>query len=638
MLLLLGLGACSWVSDADFEERLTQVDNDADGVPAAEDCDDLNPAISPAVIEIWYDGIDQRCDGGDDYDQDGDGYVQNAYIGLVTAGVAGTGALPGNDCDDLAPRVSPNETDSWYDGVDQDCDGADDYDQDEDGYVEDDHVGLPTTYAAGTGVLPGRDCDDLAPAVNPEGDDLWYDGEDTDCGGEDDWDQDVDGFIDPAMYADYGPTTYAPGTGNLANGDCDDTDALVSPAAFDEWYDGDDSDCAGDDDYDQDLDGYADPRGGGLDCDDGDAAIHPDARESLGDRDDSDCDGGVDSFLLAPIEGFTWSGVHSPVFDESSDTIYLSVAAAQIDTGATVYHDSALALRWSNADPGDGQDGVAAWSASTTDPSDYTIGRGQGFIASDDYLYGVVSLDYGDTRALRLVRYEVATGTRFAANANGSDGLSGFDDVSIALDADGALHAVACEDATEVLQYVRVPSSFSGGFAADEEIAGVGAADCAIDLHAPTGHIFTSERGGVWDYTFDVASSTPTFAGSAYSMSYAPLDLDIPAAWSDSVLVMADATTDSVVLLDAVSAATIGAGDVPVEVDVFQDTGGTLYIGYITAGGDARLTFGTVADGFTERELPTPFAVQDVSVWVSGGYLMYAVVGVNDVAVGIARL
>ena len=69
-----------------------------------------------------------------------------------------------------------------------------------------------------------------------------------------------------------------------------------------------------------------------------------------------------------------------------------------------------------------------------------------------------------------------------------------------------------------------------------------------------------------------------------------------------------------------------------------QDTGGTLYIGYITAGGDARLTFGTVADGFTERELPTPFAVQDVSVWVSGGYLMYAVVGVNDVAVGIARL
>ncbi|MDP2312133.1 MAG: MopE-related protein [Pseudomonadota bacterium] len=642
LLLLLGLGACSWVGAGDFEKRLLEVDDDADGVAAANDCNDHDASISPAVIEVWYDGIDQRCDGGDDFDADLDGYVPTEHVGRETAGVPGSGALPGNDCDDAEPLVSPQQPDTWYDGKDQDCDGADDYDQDADGFVRDADLGLPTTYVTGSGVLPGGDCDDLLPTVAPGARDDWYDGVDSDCGGEDDYDQDGDRFIPDEWFPVYAPTTYVSGSGNLPNGDCDDLDGGINPAAADDWYDDIDSDCAGDDDFDQDLDGFSDPRdprGGGDDCDDGDDSIFPGGLEILADTDDSDCDGGNDTFALESISGFAWEDPHSPVFDESTDRVYLSIAATQIDTGSTLYYDSAVALLWFNSDVSDGRDGVAAWSASTTNSADYVLGAGQGFIASDDYLYGVVSLDYTDHRALRLVRYDVDTGSRFAANANGTDGYAAYDDISIALDSTGALHAVACDDDTEVLQYVRVPSTFSGGFAADVETAAVGAADCAVDLHYGEAHIYTSERGGIWDYAFDGASEDPIFTGVELTSAYAPLDLDIPADWTDRVLVMADATSDAVVLLDATGSATsIVAGVVPLETDVYQDAGGTYYVAYTTAGGEAHLAWGTAMGGFTTIQLVTPFAVEDVSVWVSGGHVMYGAVGATDVAVGIAQL
>ncbi len=638
MLLLLGLGACSWVGKTDFEERLLEVDDDADGVAAADDCNDNDASISPAVAEIFYDGVDQRCDGGDDYDQDLDGFVADEHLGLVTAEVAGTGALPGNDCDDTAPRVSPRQPDTWYDGVDQDCDGADDYDQDADGFVADEHVGLATTYVEGSGALPGDDCDDLLPTVAPGQPDEWYDGVDSDCGGEDDWDRDGDGFIPTDRYAEYGPTTYVSPSGTLPNGDCDDGDRRVNPSAPDEWYDGLDSDCGGDDDFDQDLDGFSDPRGGGADCDDVDAEIYPGGREALGDVADSDCDGGIDTFALDTIAGFTWVGPHSPVFDETADRVYLSIAATEIDTGTSHYHDSAVALFWMNEDVGDGRDGVTAWGATTSDPAGYVLGAGQGFIAHDDYLYGVLAFDYGDDRALRLVRYDLAAESKLAANANATDGLAAFDDISIGIDESGALHAVACDDVSEVLQYVRVPATFTGGFAADVETTGVGAADCALDLHGGEAHVFTSQDGAVWDYAFDGTSEEPVFTGVEYSAAYAPLDLDIPAAWAERVLVMADATTDSVVLLDAVGATTIVEGEEPLQVDVFEDTDGTLYIAYTTAGGEAHLAWGSSEGGYARVELAAPFAVEDISIRVTGGYVMYGAVGASEVAVGLARI
>ncbi|MEY3212343.1 MAG: hypothetical protein RIT28_2824, partial [Pseudomonadota bacterium] len=63
------------------------VDEDGDGVPASEDCDDGDAAVSPNAEELC-DGIDNDCDGAVDVgasdatawytDEDGDGYGAGA--------------------------------------------------------------------------------------------------------------------------------------------------------------------------------------------------------------------------------------------------------------------------------------------------------------------------------------------------------------------------------------------------------------------------------------------------------------------------------------------------------------------------------------------------------------------------------
>jgi arylsulfatase A-like enzyme len=61
--------------------------------------------------EGWYDGLDSDCDGASDFDQDGDGEDAAAY--------------GGTDCDDLDPAAFPGADDPEGDGADTNCDGAD---------------------------------------------------------------------------------------------------------------------------------------------------------------------------------------------------------------------------------------------------------------------------------------------------------------------------------------------------------------------------------------------------------------------------------------------------------------------------------------------------------------------------------
>lgn len=63
--------------------------------------------------------------------------------------------------------------------------------------------------------------------------------------------------------------------------DCDDEDASVHPGATETWYDGIDSDCGGDDDYDQDGDAVV----AAEDCDDTDADVQdcPETEDPLPD-------------------------------------------------------------------------------------------------------------------------------------------------------------------------------------------------------------------------------------------------------------------------------------------------------------------------------------------------------------------
>ena len=143
-LSLLALAAgCNWVSPEDLDARLGQLDDDGDGFtrdgngdPARIDCDDADAAIYPGAVEVWYDGVDQNCDRLNDFDQDGDG--------VVIAGCADPRdcrpEIPGGDCDDLNAEVFPAAVDEWYDALDSNCDGANDFDP-----VSYTHLTLPTS-------------------------------------------------------------------------------------------------------------------------------------------------------------------------------------------------------------------------------------------------------------------------------------------------------------------------------------------------------------------------------------------------------------------------------------------------------------------------------------------------------------
>ncbi len=323
----------TWYADADgdgYGNASFTVDSCDPGegwVDDATDCDDTEATTHPDAEEACN-GVDDDCDGEIDEDipamwyadADGDGFGNPAFTSEECDPGSGW-VVDGTDCDDTNAATHP-DADEACDGIDNDCDGAIDDDDDDavdpttwyldgdgDGYGLDSDTAIACDQPRGYAAL-GGDCDDSDTAFNPGA-------MEADC-------------ADPADYNCDGSVGFedADADGWAACEECDDTDAANFPGA-DERCDGVDNDCDGSVDEpdaidaarfcaDGDGDGYGDPAdcaisctapagwvGDDGDCDDRDATVNPGATELCNATDD-DCDGLTDEDDPDVADMSTW--------------------------------------------------------------------------------------------------------------------------------------------------------------------------------------------------------------------------------------------------------------------------------------------------------------------------------------------
>ena len=220
VVVLLSLGALLGCRAEDDTGGEALLDADQDGFTEDVDCDDADSAVHPEASEVC-DGVDNDCDGsidGDDddlegtsfyLDSDGDGYGDEDAA--IQACVAPSGYVDvSGDCDDGDAALSP-ESSEVCDGVDNDCDGL----------IDDEDDSLDTSTGS-TFYLDG-DLDGFGDASSPVQACL-----------------SAEGYVSDAS-------------------DCDDTDASMNPAAVDTPLDGVDQNCDGSDGcLDLDCDGNTD--------------------------------------------------------------------------------------------------------------------------------------------------------------------------------------------------------------------------------------------------------------------------------------------------------------------------------------------------------------------------------------------
>ena len=169
------------IDNEPVDEKTWYADADADGYGVASDsvkacsapsgytaqsgdCNDGLTTVRPGLSEVC-DGLDNDCAGGVDnglpqtlfyLDSDGDGYGVDDSTTSACAAPPSYADVDG-DCDDGESDVSPGELEECTDGVDNDCDDAQDCDDWEDCKNDDEQ----TCWDCGDGYKdPDEQCDD----------------------------------------------------------------------------------------------------------------------------------------------------------------------------------------------------------------------------------------------------------------------------------------------------------------------------------------------------------------------------------------------------------------------------------------------------------------------------------------------
>ena len=239
------------------------------------DCDDLDQNQNPNADE-YCNQEDDDCDGQTDedsvdapiwyYDIDGDGFGSGFITSSECSAPSGYFAV-NDDCDDTRSSVYPGATE-YCNELDDDCSGViddnavdalywfSDYDNDDFGDPNNSQYQCSQPFDF---ILNNMDCDDSNGDVNPDAIEVCNDLDD-DCNNLVDdsaldainyyLDSDIDGFGDPNQIA----IACDPPAGYLLdNTDCDDSDDSIYPNAQ-EYCDGIDQNCNGNNFYELDLD------------------------------------------------------------------------------------------------------------------------------------------------------------------------------------------------------------------------------------------------------------------------------------------------------------------------------------------------------------------------------------------------
>ena len=173
-------GPLGWYTDADADGY---GDDDSvvfacsapdEMIAASGDCNDDNAAIHPDATEVC-DEVDNDCDGSIDQDAsdavdwyadaDSDTYGDPNVVIAACAAPEGYGS-DATDCDDTDATIYPGAPETYYDGVDANCDPTDENDADGDGDDSSEHG--------------GTDCDDQNPVIYGGAPEI-CDGFDNDC-------------------------------------------------------------------------------------------------------------------------------------------------------------------------------------------------------------------------------------------------------------------------------------------------------------------------------------------------------------------------------------------------------------------------------------------------------------------------